>query len=111
MFSGSNKLHYIWASALDIDRDCYHLPCMFATQKHLYIDLYTAAVLRDNEVRNTIPSAETHKNIKVYIPKLRLLCGGKNPAVRSLKREYSELRQSDVNILESKSVVAKSFGK
>ena len=111
LFSGSNKLHYIWASALDIDRIVTIYQACVKTQKTLYIDLYTAAVLRDiNEVRNTIPSAETHQNIKVYIPRSYVYYAGANPAAKKFWNEnIAELRQSDVEYFRNaKSVVSKN---
>lgn len=99
LFSGSNKLHYIWASALDIDRIVTIYRACVATQKTLYIDLYTAAVLRDiNEVRNTIPSAETHQKINVYIPK-----SYRHPN----NHKVEELRQNDAKYFSDKGKVVK----
>jgi ribonuclease J len=99
LFSGSNKLHYIWASALDIDRIVTIYQACVKTQKTLYIDLYTAAVLRDiNEVRNTIPSAETHKKINVYIPK-----SYRHPN----NHKAEELRQNDAKYFSDKGKVVK----
>jgi ribonuclease J len=99
LFSGSNKLHYIWASALDIDRIVTIYQACVKTQKTLYIDLYTAAVLRDiNEVRNTIPSAETHQKINVYIPK-----SYRHPN----NHKVEELRQNDAKYFSDKGKVVK----